>query len=132
MEIQDYILPSQSNDGSMDGTDLEKWCLLMLEGAGKIGRPMDQTHNYRKWMEEIGFVDIEEKTFVWPTNTWPKNRKMKELGRWNEVNICEGIEGFSLALFTRVLGWKKEEVEVFTAKVRNDLKNRDIHGYFVM
>lgn len=104
----------------------------MLTACRTIGRPMDLCHKYREWMEEIGFVDIEEKLFVWPTNTWPKVKHLKELGRWNEVNLSEGMEGFSLALMTRALGWSKDEVEVLCAKVRNDLRDRSIHAYFPM
>lgn len=132
LEIQDYILPPRSNDGTYDGTSLALWAETMLAACRKIGRPMDLSHKYREWMEEAGFVEIEEKLFVWPTNTWPKVKHLKELGRWNEVNLVEGMEGFSLALMTRALGWSKEEVEVLCAKVRNDLKDRSIHAYFPM
>lgn len=34
-----------------------------------------------------------------------------------------------MALFTRVLGWKKPEVEVFLVDVRRDMKNTKIHAY---
>jgi len=83
-------------------------------------------------MEAAGFVDIEERYFMWPSNGWPKDHYMKELGRWNQVNIMDGLEGFCLALLTRGLGWKKEEVDVFVAKVINDIKDRRIHGYYPM
>ena len=38
-------------------------------------------------------------------------------------------ESYSLALFTRVLGWSVEECQVFLAGVRNDLKNPKVHSY---
>lgn len=37
-----------------------------------------------------------------------------------------------MALFTRGLGWKVEEVEVFMVKVREDMKNRNIHAWWPM
>ena len=43
------------------------------------------------------------------------------------VQFKEGLEGFSLALFTRFLGWSPEEVQVLLSKVRKDLENRDMH-----
>ena len=69
---------------------------------------------------------------LWPLNTWPKDPKLKEIGKWNEVNISEGLEAFSLAMLSRGLGWSKEEIEVLIAKVRPDLKNRAIHSYYPM
>lgn len=71
-------------------------------------------------MREAGFVDVQQHNFVWPTNTWPKNPVMKELGWRTLVSCIEGMEGFCLALLTRGLGWKKEEVDVFAALVKND------------
>ncbi|CAD0089423.1 unnamed protein product [Aureobasidium mustum] len=90
------------------------------------------SEKYRDWMEAAGFVDIEEQHFMWPSNPWPKDRYMKELGNWNMINILEGLEGFCLALMTRGLGWKKEEVDVFVAKVSADVKNKGIHAYYPM
>lgn len=44
------------------------------------------------------------------------------------VQLKEGIEGFTLRLFIRILGWAPEEVQVLLSKVRKDLDNRNIHG----
>lgn len=47
------------------------------------------------------------------------------------MNLClsEAAPAYSLALFTRVLGWQKEEVEVLMAGVRSDLNNTNYHLY---
>ena len=37
-----------------------------------------------------------------------------------------------MALFTRILGWKKEEVDVFLVDVRKDMKNPKFHAYWNM
>lgn len=99
-----------------------------------MGRPMGSecADNHLALMAEAGFVDIQQKMFMWPSNTWPKDPFMKELGRWNQVNILEGLEGFCLALLTRGMGWKKLEVDVLVAKVSQDLRDRKIHAYFPM
>lgn len=83
-------------------------------------------------MQDVGFVDVQIRMFMWPTNGWPKDPFMKELGRWNQINILDGLEGFCLALLTRGLGWKKEEVDVLVARVNRDIKDRKIHAYFPM
>jgi hypothetical protein len=49
---------------------------------------------------------------------------------WEMTNLLEGIEGFSVALFTKILGWSRAELEVFLAQVRKDVQNRRIHAYW--
>lgn len=47
-------------------------------------------------------------------------------------DLLDAVEGMTMSLFTNRLGWSREEVDVFLAGVRNDLKDRSIHGYIVM
>jgi len=48
------------------------------------------------------------------------------------VNSLDGLEGYSMALLTRGLGMSNEEVQVFLADVRKDMKNPRIHAYWPM
>lgn len=134
LELQDYGLPVRSTDGTHEGTDLMRWGELMCEAARTLGRPMgsDCSDLYTQMMQEAGFVDIQQRMFMWPTNGWPKDAYMKELGKWNLFNILDGLQGFCLALFTRALHWRKEEVDIFVARISRDLKDRRIHAYFPM
>lgn len=45
------------------------------------------------------------------------------------LNFMEGLGGFTMAPFTRVLGWSQEEVEVLLAGVRKEFGTRKYHGY---
>ncbi|KAK0287686.1 hypothetical protein LTR35_004162 [Friedmanniomyces endolithicus] len=134
LEMQDYGLPVKSVDNTHLSTDVHRWGELLCAAARNLGRPMgsDVSESYKEWMREAGFVDIQTKMFMWPINSWPKDPYWKELGRWNQVNILEGLEGFCLALLTRGLGWRKEEVDVFVGRVGRDLRDRRIHAYFPM
>lgn len=51
------------------------------------------------------------------------------MGRYHQVNMTEGLESYSLALFTRVLGWTTQEVHVFLAAVRKEMVDRSLHLY---
>lgn len=46
--------------------------------------------------------------------------------------MTEALQAYSLALFTRVLGWDQAEVEVLLTGVRGDLRNLSIHLYSPM
>ncbi|KAH9205412.1 hypothetical protein DL95DRAFT_317634, partial [Leptodontidium sp. 2 PMI_412] len=43
-----------------------------------------------------------------------------------------GIASLSTAAFTRILGWDQPRLEVFLAKVREDLGSKDVHAYGVV
>lgn len=60
---------------------------------------------------------------------WPKDPKLKEIGRYQEVQLAQAIPAYTPALFTRVLGWTKEEVDVLCDLVGKELKDRSLHLY---
>jgi hypothetical protein len=59
-------------------------------------------------------------------------RLIRKKGVWALANFKEGLEGFSLAPLTRVLGWSKEEVELLCAKVWEEMKNTEYSVYWEM
>ncbi|KAK1710120.1 hypothetical protein BDP67DRAFT_521797 [Colletotrichum lupini] len=83
-------------------------------------------------MRDIGYINVAYSTFKWPLNTWPKDEHYQTLGHFNHENYMEGIEGFTLAPFTRALKWSREAVDMFLVGVRNDLRNRYIHAYILI
>lgn len=48
------------------------------------------------------------------------------------VNYLESLEAMTFALFTSVFGWSIEEIQVFLAGVRKDVRRKDVHAYFHM
>lgn len=132
LELQDGVLPIQYIGDAPTDSTIYKWQELLLEAAAKAGRRMNNVQHYKKWFQEAGFVDVEERKHYWPINSWPKNKRLKQIGMWFMVDLLDAVEGMSMSLFTKILGWSREEVEVLLAGVRNDLKDRSIHGYIVM
>lgn len=104
----------------------------MYEAAAKFGRAFQEIPELVGIMEEVGFVDVKLHLLKWPSNSWPRDPKHKELGIWNNENFCNGFEAFTMAPFTRAHGWKREEVLVFLIDVRKDLRDRSIHAYWPM
>ena len=101
-----------------------------MKAAALIGTALDKPWRYRQWMEEAGFVNVKEYIVPLPLNQWPKDPTLKELGMWEMTNLLQGIEGFSVALFTKILRWSCDELEVLLAQVRRDAQNRSIHAYW--
>lgn len=68
-------------------------------------------------------------TMQLPIGPWPKDPKQKEIGSFQLLQSLDGVESFTLAIFTRVLGWSAEETEVLMAGVRSEFKDRKNHLY---
>lgn len=43
------------------------------------------------------------------------------------MQMLDGLEAFSLNLFTKCLGWSPEEVQLFLKDVREDARKRSVH-----
>ena len=131
IELQDVGPFPDSDDGTLEPKHaLYRWAQLLSEACQKLGRPYQDVTTYKDLMTDIGYINLSENKVKWPVSTWPKEKKFKILGAWSYQNISGGIEGFSMAPFTRALGWTKEEVDMFLVEVRQDMKNKSIHSYF--
>lgn len=91
---------------------LHRWAAEMNAAAEAIQRPLSQSDKVKRWYDEVGFVDVREKVYKVPMNGWAKDPRYKALGKLWETNFLGGLSGFTLSLFTQVLGRKREEVEV--------------------
>jgi hypothetical protein len=113
MESQEIMSTPYCDDGSMPPNwDFLEWTRFADEAAMKAGRPMRIAHKLKRWYEQAGFVDVQEKVFVLPMNQWPKDKRLRTLGAMWEENMLAGLSGFSMGPFSRSLKWRKNEIEV--------------------
>jgi hypothetical protein len=129
MEMQDVVFPIRCIDDSMKGTAVERWAKALAASTHNLGKDFERTPLYRKCFIECGFVNVQEKRLAWPIGSWARNQKMKLLGTWCKQNMLEGIQGLSMAVFTRGLGMPAAEVELLLMDVRNDISSGQLHIY---
>jgi SAM-dependent methyltransferase len=131
VEIQEIDVMMKSDDGTLgDDSAIMKWSNLLNEASVKLQQAYKKIDEFKDMMAEAGFTEIVDRRFKWPTNHWPKDKKYKELGVWNNENIAIALESLTIAPFTRAHGWSVEEVHIFLSSVRKDLNNPKIHGYW--
>jgi len=131
VELADIHVKATCDDGTLPkDSALYKWSELFNDAAAAYGRPADCAKLYKEQMEAAGFVNVTQRVYKWPMNTWPRDKKYKELGMWAEQNLLNGLYAFSAALFTRALGWSPEELELFLVDVRKNVRDRSIHSYW--
>lgn len=131
LELYDPIFPFQFLEPPPEDSPLAEWNRLIVEAAAKAGRPWTNAAHYKTWLEEIGFEGVVENREHCTLSPWAKGKKSKYMSLWLAQDMTIGIEAWSLALFTRVLGWEKSRLDTLLEGVRKDIKNTRIHAYLV-
>ncbi|GAB1312366.1 Methyltransferase domain-containing protein [Madurella fahalii] len=122
MESQEPHIGVDCDEGPVpENNALNRWFKEICDLSAIAGRPLHITPMIKQWYIDAGFVDVEEKVFKIPINGWPKVTKLKRIGEMWRLNLADGLSGLSYALFHRVKGMKKEEIELALVDVRKDL-----------
>jgi len=130
-EFQDFDLQYYSDDGSLKPDDpLHVWISTLLDAARLLNRDPNPGSKLEGLVKDAGFQNIVHKRYKIPIGPWAKDPTLKEIGMWNYMQINGGLEGLTLRLYVNVLKWKHEEIMALLGKVRQDLKNPNIHAMF--
>lgn len=122
------------DDTTPPGSPLRRWGELFMEAGRRMGKPVDVIDHQYRWLKDAGFEDVQEHRFKMPDGPWPAaktefGKKMKQIGKWRLLEVEAGMEGWSMALFTRVLGMSYEEVQLFLVEMRKAWRDNHVHGY---
>ncbi|KAF2691045.1 S-adenosyl-L-methionine-dependent methyltransferase [Lentithecium fluviatile CBS 122367] len=128
IELQDFNTHAYSEDGS-EGEDnmVIKFCQVFNQACDKMGRNGSPGQHLKGWAEAAGFTNVQHQIRKVPIGPWAKDKKLKQIGALYQINLTELLEAALLGLMTRVEGWSPDEVHVFMAKVRTDLKKKSVH-----
>lgn len=120
-----------SDDGSLPSDSLlAGWGPTFLGCGERSGRPLDTQLTMRAAIEKAGFVDVHEKLYKCPIGAWPKDPVLKDAGAVNMEHWMTGLEGWAMWLLTKYGApkpWTPEEVRVYVATVRNELRDPRLH-----
>jgi len=129
-ELQELNPRFDSDDGSVkEDSSLRYWSNLITKACSDYNRPAPLHTEYFAWFKKAGFVDVKQVVLKSPTNPWPKDKTLKEVGKYQLLAHLQGLEGITMGLMTRAAKWKAEEVQVLMAKLRPELIDRSIHSY---
>ncbi|KAJ5110278.1 hypothetical protein N7532_002923 [Penicillium argentinense] len=133
IEQMEFDVRVRSDDDSLkEEHQLWGWGNMFIKCAERAGRSLNIHETMRNSIEKAGFVKVHEKKSRIPLGPWPKDKVLKEVGQLQYAHWNAALEGWAMWLLTHFgepEPWTKEEVHVFLAKVRVELKNPHIHGY---
>lgn len=118
----DYTLPPDSI--------LSKWYDWIADATQRVSRPIAYEHRTRQLLQQAGFIDIQEMVIRVPYNSWPNDPHQKDIGRWYNLGITEGLEALSFGPLSRVYRWDVEQhIKPMLESVRREICNRKVHAY---
>lgn len=133
VEAKETDVYATCDDNSIpEDCHLRQWESNCIKACSLIGQTLTAPENVKKWMIEAGFVDVKEEQFKLPINPWPKDPELKLAGRYQQVQYSDALQPYALGLLVEVLGWSREEMELFLVGLRKDLANRALHGYNIV
>ena len=131
VEFQDFDLQYYSEDGSYKAEQsIYKWATTLLQASRDFGRDPCPGPKIEAMAKEAGFEEVTSQRFRLPIGPWPRDKHLKTMGSWNLIQVEQGLEAFSLRLFTQMLKWDQKEVEALLADVRKNLRDPKLHAQF--
>jgi len=131
IEHVEIDLEPRCDDGSLPAdSPLRKWYDYLADATARASRPIAYNHTTRQMLQAAGFIDIQEIVIRAPYNSWPNDPHQKEIGRWYNLGITEGLDALSFAPFTRVNRWDLEQhVKPLISAVKAQICNKKFHAY---
>ncbi|KAF2789842.1 S-adenosyl-L-methionine-dependent methyltransferase, partial [Melanomma pulvis-pyrius CBS 109.77] len=120
---------SSDDDTINQAVNVCQWQLLCNEAAAVFKKEIRIADSLKQRMLDKGFVDLQERIVKVPIGPWPKDPKMKEIGRYQREHMAMGIEPYTFGFIGKVLGWSEQECKILIAKVVNEVRDRNLHLY---
>ncbi|KAE8147860.1 S-adenosyl-L-methionine-dependent methyltransferase [Aspergillus avenaceus] len=130
IELKSTSVRLLSDDGTAEeAITAQRWMKLLRDAGRTFGKPLDGINEWKKKLEDAGFVDVTETVLKIPIGVWPKDEKLKQLGKFQFVGQMQAVEAYTPALFTRVLRWSEPDLQVMMQKVKDELSDPSLHLY---
>ena len=80
-------------------------------------------------LERTGFVEIQEQIIKVPLNPWPADPHLKDIGRWYNLGLTQGLEALTLAPMIRMTHWNRGDVDRLVSEVKREVCSKRFHAY---
>ncbi|KAJ3548161.1 hypothetical protein NM208_g1144 [Fusarium decemcellulare] len=123
----------ESDDGTVTKSSaMAEWGRFFIEGGKKMGQTFTILEDdlQRKYMEEAGFINIYIDNRKASTHIFYRDRK-REIGQFVHAALEQDLDGYIVYMASQLLGWTMDEVRVYCAQLRRELRNtKKYHPYY--
>jgi len=118
------------DDGTLPpNSSLINWARFLLDATDRAYRPLAYNVETRAMLERQGFVEIQEQVIKVPLNPWPADPFLKDVGRWYNLGLTQGLEALTLGPLTRMSSWKQADVDRLIADAKREICSKKYHAY---
>ncbi|TVY70907.1 Secondary metabolism regulator LAE1 [Fusarium oxysporum f. sp. cubense] len=108
---------------------VQTWNKLFREASKAFGRSFCEIEGDVELLAAAGFVDLQVTDFKVPVGGWAKDSKLRQVGQFLRATIENDLEGYTLMAWQQILGWPKDEYELFLMDMRKALRDKKVHSY---
>ncbi|KAL8829601.1 MAG: hypothetical protein Q9191_001928 [Dirinaria sp. TL-2023a] len=122
-EVQ-YPMSSANPSVSSDAPFL-RWSHLIHEGLAKGEVDGGAANSFSNYLHQVGFKNVTEERVPWAVGPWMEEEKGKMIGAMEQANLQDGLEGMTVGVFTKNLGWTSQQAKDLVAEVKRDISDPD-------
>lgn len=127
LELQEFHLPLGCDDGTHEGTALQKWGLTMQAAAAKIGVDVQASAKNAARLRNRGFAHVREVRLKSPIGPWAKGELEKEVGVMGLRDLYDNLSGLSVKLLSLV-GYSAETTAELCEAAKADMVNPKVRA----
>ncbi|KAK6070512.1 methyltransferase domain-containing protein [Seiridium cupressi] len=128
IEFQESSMEYCQENLDYQGTAGLRYAELCIRGAAALGRDLLAVQHYQRWLEEIGFINVNTRIFKLPQGPWAQTERLKHIGEFHMRNVLEAARGFGWKMLTAA-GMTAAEIEDLVSQVQTEIWNRNSHTY---
>lgn len=83
-------------------------------------------------LDAQGFVEVQEQIFKVPLNPWPADAHLKDVGRWYNLGLTQGLEALTMGPLSKMSNWSIERIDKLVADVKREICSKRHHVYCYM
>ncbi|KAJ8129500.1 hypothetical protein O1611_g4132 [Lasiodiplodia mahajangana] len=127
----DWRPQSDGDPRPLAESKLEEWSQKVHRGFARAGRNLEMDPNTGRILEDLGFT-VEHKTILIALNPWPEQEHRKEMARWFNLGLNQGLEAMTFESVIHWLGYPEQEVRELIERVKEDMCKREWRTYCTM
>lgn len=125
MQEHDFILTSQVKHTPKWISHWQQELNIAFKTFGKELQIPIEKHVH--FLKEAGFTNVKVESAAIPIGAWAKDERLKKIGEWNQRQMLDLVESYSLAAYTEILKKTLEETQVTLAMTKSELREKKHH-----
>lgn len=119
-----------SDDNSVPAnSSLKELEVIFFDMAEKMGASAKVPLQWKGMMERAGFVDVKENVFKMPQGVWPKDKRLKKIGAFENWALIHGLDAYMTRGYTQVMGGDMSTLQDLIDGAKKELRSPNFHSY---